>query len=466
MDINDVLRRKAALKAEMDGKLAAHQAGQIETKSFNAWAERALDEAQELRILEKNFKEAQLSEARQESLMGGTAFSGADPIEAQSKSLPSVWDITDDQWAQMKWAFDSRVPCRIEVKSGPGKRTWHSKVQTKAAFSTTSSMSGGPYAGNIPPLVTPWAVAEAYEPVRAANYLTNVAMPGASAVWYTATNGAEAGGVNELGTKIDINPSIAGSQVLPQKIAGIYTFSFESQIFTEGFGESAVQTLLTHNLQSSLINNESLAILTASTAGTNPLGAGFPVSYKFNGLLNSSGTLTRAAATGENPFTTLAKGFADVRVGSAFADPSHVWMHPNTLTALRTLRDSSGRFIWDLMNGPANFSALGQTAAPSTDREAFTMIPIGKNGYSGTLFGASVISTTHVPAGTAIVQNVPAGGGVAWHKTGFILEMDNGLSGTNFQNNAYSVRAEELISFSLPRPSACNIITQLPTQAQ
>ena len=154
-----------------------------------------------------------------------------------------------------------------------------------------------------------------------------------------------------------------------------------------------------------------------------------------------------------------------MRTGSAFAEPSHLWVHPNTLTALRTLRDADGRFIWDLMNGPANFSALGQTAAPSTDREPFTMIAQGKSGYAGTLFGASVISTTHVPAGTAIVLNVAAGGGVVWHKTGLIIQMDNGMSGTNFANNAYSVRAEELISVSIPRPTAVNIITSLPTQA-
>ena len=395
----------------------------------------------------------------------GSPWPAVDDPVGQAKGLPSVWDITDDQWAQMKWATDNRQGFRIEVKSGPAKRSWHSNVQkTKSAFSTTGSMSGGPYTGNIPPMVTPWAVAQAYEPTRAADYLWNVAMPGPAAVWYTATNGAEVGAVNELNTKIDVSPSMAGSQVVPQKIAGIYTFSFESELFTQGFGEASVQTLFTQNLQASLINQESLAIIGASTAGTNPLGGSYPVNYKFNGILNQSGLLTRAVGS-DLPFVALAKAYADVRTGSAFADPTHVWVHPNTLTALRTIRDDQGRFMLDLQAGPSNLSALGQTAGPSTDREPFTRIPQGKNGYAGTLWGATIISTTHVPSGVAIVMNVPAGGGVVWHKTGLILQSDNGFSGSNFQNNAYSVRAEELFSVSIPRPTSCNVLTGLPTQA-
>ena len=289
-------------------------------------------------------------------------------------------------------------------------------------------------------------------------------MPGPAAVWYTATNGAEVGAVNELSSKIDVSPSMAASQVKPQKIAGIFTFSFESELFTQGFGEAQVQTLFTQNLQASLTNTESAAVLTASTSGTNPLGGSYPVNYAFNGILNSSGVLTRAVGS-DLPFVALAKSYADIRVGGAFSDPTHVWVHPNTLTALRTIRDDQGRFVLDLMAGPSNLSALGQTSAPSTDREPFSMVPLGKNGYSGTLWGATIISTTHVPAGTAIVMNVPAGGGVVWHKTGLIIQSDNGLSGTNFVDNAYSVRAEELFAVSIPRPTAVNVLTGLPTQA-
>ena len=62
--------------------------------------------------------------------------------------------------------------------------------------------------------------------------------------------------MSELSPKIDINPSVAGSQVVPQKLAGLYSYSFESALFTEGFGEADIQTLLTHNLQSSLVNAE------------------------------------------------------------------------------------------------------------------------------------------------------------------------------------------------------------------
>lgn len=464
--------RANELKDELEKATAAYEAGRLEKGRYRGMVNRAVAESNEIEAEMKAHETAARFSFGTEADQGLGYHSGALGVQTpgvapgeESNGLPTLWDLTDDQWAHIKWATDARQGFRIEVKSGPGKRSWLSDVQKKAAFSTASSMSGGPYTGNIPPISTPWAVAQAYEPVRAADYLQNVAMPGPAAVWYTATNGAEAGAVNELSPKIDVNQSVAGSQVVPQKLAGIFSFSFESELFTQGFGEAEVQTLLTQNLQSSLINAESLAVLTASTAGSNPLGGSYPVSYKFNGLLNQSGLLSRAAASGEPPFVTLAKAYADVRTGSAYADPSQIWVHPNTLTALRTLRNDQGGFIWDIVNGPGGFSALGQTTAPSTEREPFTKIPQGKNGYAGTLFGAVVISTTHVPAGTAIVQNVAAGGGVVWHKTGLILQADNGLSGSNFANNAYSVRAEELISVSVPRPTACLICTGLPTQA-
>jgi hypothetical protein len=59
----------------------------------------------------------------------------------------------------------------------------------------------------------------------------------------------------------------------------------------------------------------------------------------FNGILNTSGTLTRAMGT-DSPLDCLAKSFADVRVGAAFADPDAVLVHPNTLSALRRQKDA------------------------------------------------------------------------------------------------------------------------------
>lgn len=54
-------------------------------------------------------------------------------------------------------------------------------------------------------------------------------------------------------------------------------------------------------------------MLGASTSGTNPLGGSYPVSYTFNGLLNTSGTLTRAVGS-DSPLDALSKAYADLRV--------------------------------------------------------------------------------------------------------------------------------------------------------
>lgn len=98
--------------------------------------------------------------------------------------VPSVYAITDGQMAQLQWAFDNWVPCRIEVKGGPGPRTWMSQVQNKSAV--TEGGIGGGFSGNLLPM-SPYAVSLPYEPVRFADYLQNVPMPGPSATWMTHT---------------------------------------------------------------------------------------------------------------------------------------------------------------------------------------------------------------------------------------------------------------------------------------
>ena len=150
MDVRDWEARADELKQEVAKATKALDEGRLESKRYVGIVNKASDEMNAIANVLKNFKLGRQIEARQEAEMGGPAFSGVEPAGTQAKGLPSIWDLTDDQWGQMKWAMESRVPCRIEVKSGPGKRAWHSRVQAKSAFSTTSSMSGRPYSGNIP----------------------------------------------------------------------------------------------------------------------------------------------------------------------------------------------------------------------------------------------------------------------------------------------------------------------------
>ena len=129
----------------------------------------------------------------------------------------------------------------------------------------------------------------------------------------------------------------------------------------------------------SLINEESNILLNAVNGTGNAT---------FNGILQTSGTLTRAMGT-DSPLDCLAKAYADVRVGAAFADPDLVLVHPNTLSALRRQKDADGRYILDLLAGPLNLTAYGQpsTGGPAGEPNKYSVIPQGVPGSTETFGG-------------------------------------------------------------------------------
>jgi Phage capsid family len=180
----------------------------------------------------------------------------------------------------------------------------------------------------------------------------------------------------------------------------------------------------------------------------------------FNGLLNTSGTLTRAMGT-DSPLDCLAKAYTDVRVGAAFADPDLVLIHPSTLGALRRAKDADGRYVLDLLSGPMNLSAYGQAStATANEPNPYSVIAQGANGYSGHLWGAQIVSTTQVAAGKAVVMSVKAGAGIFWQRLGLTIFYNPWSLMTS---NEMFWLAEERIALSVPRPAAINLVTGLPT---
>ena len=78
------------------------------------------------------------------------------------------------------------------------------------------------------------------------------------------------------------------------------------------------------------------------------------------------------------------------------------------------------------------------------------------------LWGVRTVQTTQIADGTAIVMSI-ATAAVGWHRMGLVVEFDNGWSGTNFETNTYTWRAEERISRNVPRPAAISVVTGLPS---
>lgn len=446
--------RAHELSDEFDKAKAALDEGRLDAKRFNGIAKKILDESEEIRDSLKALDKADGVMAAQEAAMGGNVLPG----EGVPFSPLSPVDIPESELKNLWQAIQHKTPYSVEIrqkKIGP-----LDGIGMKATV--TESGIGGGFSGNLPPVQTPFAVGLGYEPVRIMSLFPGAQMAGPSATWLSHTaNAAEVTGVGEAATKPDIGPTIVENQVKPQKIAGLTELTLEAWQDTGGYGEGNFSAWLPQELTRSLINTESLYVLQATTGASNPISGG-PVNATFNGLLNTSGTLTRAVGT-DTPLDALSKAYVDLRVGPAFADPDLVLMNPATWGALRRQKDANGRYILDLLSGPLNLTADGSPGVvrPAADTNPYSIIKQGEPGLSGDLWGAPVAISTQVPAGTAVVASVKAGAGVFWQRLGLRLEF-NMWAQDMWTQNLFSFRAEERIAFSVPRPTAINVVTGLP----
>jgi hypothetical protein len=302
------------------------------------------------------------------------------------------------------------------------------------------------------PLQAKNATGIGYESTRIADLIPGAAMPGPSATWLSHTaNTNEAGIAAEGASKVDLGPSISEHQVVPTKLAATVTVTLEAWQDTDKYGPASFAQWLPTELTRSLINEESNVLLNAVNGTGNAT---------FNGLLQTSGTLTRSQGT-DSPLDCLAKSYVDLRTGSAFAEPDLVLMNPVTLGALRRAKDAEGRYLLELLSGPLNLTAFGQpVTATANEPNPYSIIPQGTNGHSGNLWGASIVVSTQVPAGTAVVMSAKAGAGIFWQRLGLLIFFNPWSLMTS---NEYFWVAEERVALSVPRPTAINIVTGLPT---
>jgi HK97 family phage major capsid protein len=432
--------RAARLAEEAKAKDADVRAGRISNAEYKAFVERGTAESEEIQSDLKTYDAAaRFSGAADLTQTVGQQMPGTEQGQIFS---PSPMDMTATQLNGLMEAAKHRTPFSIELQP----KSYRDSVQMKTAV--TESGLGGSFTGNLPPVQTPFAVGIGYESTRISDLLPNMVMPGPSATWLSHTaNGAEVAVVAEGGAKGDISPTISEQQIRPVKIAGLCSVSLEAWQDTDKYGEGQFASWLPTELTRSLINEESNLLLNSSST--------------FNGLLQVSGTLTRTMGT-DSPLDCLAKSFADLRTGSAFADPDLILMHPATLGSIRRAKDADGRYLADLLAGPIGLTALGQHAvtAPAAEANPHSVIPQGSPAFSGGLWGAPIATTTQVAAGTAVVMSIRAGAAIVWRRLGLTVFFNPYSSMTS---NIYTWIAEERIALSSPRPTAINIVTGLPT---
>jgi HK97 family phage major capsid protein len=253
-----------------------------------------------------------------------------------------------------------------------------------------------------------------HEPTRILNLLptTSTSAPSVEYIQHTSTTGAAA----PVAAGAVMNEAVLTTSTLiatAQKL-GIFTTLTDELIADFATFRSYVDT----ELSRLIVDSENNQLLNGN--GTAP---------QLKGLLQTSGTLTRAKGT-ENIIDTLEMAIQDLRSGSSYCEPDALILAPSDWSLIRRTKASgTGAYL------------LGNPAESAVD----------------TLWGIPVATTTQIAAGTGILANLGTAAQV-FVREGITLEMTNS-AGTDFQSGLVKVRATERLALAVVRPSAINVIT-------
>jgi hypothetical protein len=369
--------------------------------------------------------------------------------------LPSPADATPAQWKSLMDAMQTGTPFRTQVMPRPSAGMSGS-IAMKAYTPALESGITSSFTGTLPAIMSPYAVGYAYDPLAVQSLFPAVAMPGPSATQIVhSSNTNEAAIVPEAAAKPELGPGFTVNQITPSKVAVTVSTSYEALMDTDSYSNGSFASFLPVEATNSYTNKCSDLLINA-TSGT--------ANATFSGLLNVSGILTQSA-TGLAPLDALSMGFVAIRNGSAKSDPDCVIMSPNTLGALRRLKNANGNYLLELLSGPLNLSAYGQpeTRTPPSEPNQYFHEPIGTRPFNGSLWGAEIAVTNHIADGDALVLSIKGGAGLLWVRSGLEMFFNPGYGDTLFQNNLVAWRIESRLAFNVPRPSAVCLVTGLPT---
>jgi HK97 family phage major capsid protein len=343
--------------------------------------------------------------------MGGSGGSArGHDVELETKAIgrqPSVLDIPQHEY---KGLFDAVKRRQTSYRINA------SDVTTKAPFGESGFTSGG-----LPPVLQPQLTQQLpYEPDDIFDHLIQTAAPEASSVeWLQHTgNTNPAAATAELAQKPDLGMQLTTHTQPFTKIAALASFSTESLQDFSYFMQFVPAEMFR----------------AARDARTDEVLSGSGSSPHMMGLLNTSGTLTRAIGS-DTPVDCLRKSFNDLRVGSAFAHASLVVMHPTTWAEIQLEKSTGGLYLLN----PTDPNSIGSL---------------------NDIFGVKVVTNTYCPAGTAIVLDTSKAV-LAWTRQSWSMEINQ--YGTNeFNENYVTFRTEGRFAIGVMYPTAINIVTGLP----
>jgi HK97 family phage major capsid protein len=272
----------------------------------------------------------------------------------------------------------------------------------------------------LPPELFPYPTAQIHESRildRLPGY--SVSLPSIEYVRHTSTTGS-AGSVAEGAVKPEVTLNVDKLVVPVVKLAAHLALSREIYSDWDAFSSYALT-----ELQRQVIDVENAEILAGDGTGTDMQGF-----YSVPGILTHDCTLD--TGTDETVWDSIEKSFAQLRSGSALAEPSLAIFHPDDWSTIRRVKDNYGRYL--------------VAPDPSDDQV-------------NTCWGCPVLTTTQNPPGQGLLIDTSKFGRVAIREP---LAMFFGFANDDLLRNLLRWVAEERLVLTVERPAAVLKITNFP----
>jgi HK97 family phage major capsid protein len=299
-------------------------------------------------------------------------------------------------------------------------KSLHAAASSRQSFSTKAFSTVD---GLLPAQLDPNVLAQVHES-RLLDRLPTQAItaPSYEILVHSSTTGAPAP-TAEGALKPDVVLNVTPQILTAVKLAATFGISYETlQDFTNFV--SYAQTEMLREIQ----DVENLQLLNGSgTAGN------------MTGFLHTSGILTHdATADATAPSTVIdgiEKSITALRVGAALATADLLVLHPSTWSAIRRLKDSTGRYLF--------ISADSDPTRAEAD----------------SIFNVPVLTTTQIAAGAGVLLDTTKFGRVLVREG---ISIHTGTSTDDFSRNITRFAIEERLVLAVERPAAVLSISNLP----
>lgn len=299
---------------------------------------------------------------------------------------------------------------------GPALKEMHDAVRHGKGYRAhvkelTTGSVGAP---ELTQVVSP-ALAFKREPTRILTLIPTAAATSPVIRYYVTTGTATAAAVAEGGLKPESSITYTPVDVEATKIAHRIRVTDEALVDIPAF-----VAVLQQDMVAGVIEAENAALLAATVVGA----------QTFPGLLNVTGIQTRVKGL-DTVLDALEQALLDLRIGGSYIEPDGMVLHPTDWSRIRRVKDADGRYL----------VGVDPTVAATPQ-----------------LWNVPVVVTTAMPVGTALVGAF-ADSAVAYIRDPLTLDTDR--SGDDFDRNKTSIRAEERIILTVPRPAGLVKVTGL-----